>query len=34
MLSSSDYYLTGLQEQVNFLIDACHAYDTVSFVYA
>ena len=34
MLSSSDYYLTGLQEQVNFLIDACHAYDKGSFVYA
>lgn len=34
MLSSYDYYLTGLQEQVNFLIDACHAYDKGSFVYA
>ena len=34
MITSNDYYLNQLKEQVNFLIDACHSYDKGSFVYA
>lgn len=34
MNTTNEYYLNHLQEQVNFLIDACHAYDTGKFVYA
>lgn len=34
MLTSNDYYLEQLRDQVNFLIDACHAYDRGYFVYA
>lgn len=34
MITSHDYYLNQLKEQVNFLIDACHSYDKGSFVYA
>lgn len=34
MITSNDYYLSQLKEQVNFLIDACHSYDRGSFVYA
>ena len=34
MITSNDYYLIQLKEQVNFLIDACHFYDKGSFIQA
>ena len=34
MLTSRDYYLEQLKDQVNFLIGACHEYDKGNFAYA